>query len=320
MIHENIELTGSFTISGSFNLPNHISSASISDLRTGSIYNDTTDNVVKVYNGSSWVTVGEQAIVIPPYDIEYLVVAGGGGAGYDVGGGGGAGGLLTDIFTTDINLVYTVSIGSGGGSSQTVSVRGGSGGNSTLSGGTINTLTAIGGGGGGSYNSPSTANGLDGGSGGGGGNSNGAAGSGTFGQGNNGGPSAPTSWGSGGGGGAGGIGATGISGQNVLGGLGASSDITGVSTLYAGGGYGNLDGGTVQPTGQNYAGTVLGVYGYGANGTGAPNANPYNGNSGVVILRMPTTRYSGTTTGSPTVTTDGSDTILKFTQSGTYTA
>ena len=58
MIHENIELTGSFTISGSFNLPNHLSSASISDLRTGSIYNDTTDNVVKVYNGNSWVSVG----------------------------------------------------------------------------------------------------------------------------------------------------------------------------------------------------------------------------------------------------------------------
>ena len=29
--------------------------------------------------------------------------------------------------------------------------------------------------------------------------------------------------------------------------------------------------------------------------------------------------YTGTTTGSPTVTTSGSDTIVKFTQSGTYT-
>jgi hypothetical protein len=35
---------------------------------------------------------------------------------------------------------------------------------------------------------------------------------------------------------------------------------------------------------------------------------------------MTTSNYTGTTTGSPTVTTDGTDTILTFTQSGTYTA
>jgi hypothetical protein len=34
---------------------------------------------------------------------------------------------------------------------------------------------------------------------------------------------------------------------------------------------------------------------------------------------MATTNYSGTTTGSPTVTTSGSDTILTYTGSGTYT-
>jgi hypothetical protein len=38
-----------------------------------------------------------------------------------------------------------------------------------------------------------------------------------------------------------------------------------------------------------------------------------------VILRLPTYGYSGTTTGSPTVTTDGDDTILTFTASGSYT-
>jgi hypothetical protein len=43
------------------------------------------------------------------------------------------------------------------------------------------------------------------------------------------------------------------------------------------------------------------------------------GGSGVVILRMATSDYSGTTTGSPTVTTSGSDTILTFTGSGSYT-
>ena len=44
-----------------------------------------------------------------------------------------------------------------------------------------------------------------------------------------------------------------------------------------------------------------------------------NGGSGVVILRVPSTDYSGTTTGSPTVTTDGSDKVITFTGSGSYT-
>jgi hypothetical protein len=39
-----------------------------------------------------------------------------------------------------------------------------------------------------------------------------------------------------------------------------------------------------------------------------------------VIISVPTVYYSGTTTGSPTVTTSGSNTILKYTGSGTYTA
>jgi hypothetical protein len=35
---------------------------------------------------------------------------------------------------------------------------------------------------------------------------------------------------------------------------------------------------------------------------------------------MPTSLYSGSTSGSPTVTTSGSDTILTYTGSGSYTA
>jgi len=35
---------------------------------------------------------------------------------------------------------------------------------------------------------------------------------------------------------------------------------------------------------------------------------------------MATSDYSGTTSGSPTVTTDGTDTILTFNASGSYTA
>jgi hypothetical protein len=39
-----------------------------------------------------------------------------------------------------------------------------------------------------------------------------------------------------------------------------------------------------------------------------------------VIISVPTANYTGTTTGSPTITTSGSNTIIKFTASGTYTA
>jgi hypothetical protein len=35
---------------------------------------------------------------------------------------------------------------------------------------------------------------------------------------------------------------------------------------------------------------------------------------------LPTNRYSGTRTGSPTVSTSGSDTILIYNDSGSYTA
>ena len=45
-----------------------------------------------------------------------------------------------------------------------------------------------------------------------------------------------------------------------------------------------------------------------------------NGGSGVVILRVNTTAYSGTTSGSPTVTTDGDFTVIKFTGNGSYTS
>ena len=58
--------------------------------------------------------------------------------------------------------------------------------------------------------------------------------------------------------------------------------------------------------------------GGGGGGTGAGGGG--TGGSGVVVLRITTSDYSGTTAGSPTITTTGSYTILKFTGSGSYTA
>lgn len=274
----------------------------------------TTSGGYRIYKftASGTITFGNSTNTntTVPFGLETLVVAGGGGAGHDVGGGGGGGGLLysASLPITAFNT-YTVTVGTGGGSSQGSGVKGSSGTNSSF-----NTLVSIGGGGGGSYSGNGA--GLSGGSGGGGGDQNASGGAGTAGQGNAGGSSVGT-WGSGGGGGAGGIGANGVISGTVLGGLGASYSISGTAQMYAGGGYGNSDGGTVQPTGQNYAGTVLGTYGYGANGTGIPNSSSYNGNSGIVIIKHPDSVTTATTTGSPTIVTSGGYTTYTFTSSGT---
>ena len=222
-------------------------------------------------------------------EIDVLVVAGGGGTGYDVGGGGGAGGLVyqsNKLITTKAN---PVTVGKGGASGQSKNVKGENGEDSTFL-----DITAIGGGGGGSYDSSGA--GRDGGSGGGGGDDNSPGGlalqgnsGGGIGYGYNGGAS-NGAWGSGGGGGAGGPGQDGISGQVVAGGIGRIFDITGEPIEYAIGGYGSADGTT--PT------DVIPNRGHGANGVGNPNASPYNGGSGVVIIRYKTYQYSSSSSSS----------------------
>ena len=77
------------------------------------------------------------------------------------------------------------------------------------------------------------------------------------------------------------------------------------------GGTGGGGDGTTGGTGQTGGTNEGGGGGAGGGGDGA-------GGSGVVILRMATTNYSGTNSGA-TVTTDGSDTILTFNSSGSYT-
>ena len=102
------------------------------------------------------------------------------------------------------------------------------------------------------------------------------------------------------------------------GGDGLPSAITGSVTYYAGGGAGNSTG--TDGTGGQGGGGNTDNSGTANTGGGGGAGNTKNGGSGVVIIRVLTNDYSSTTTGSPTVTTSGSYTVIKFTGSGTYTA
>jgi hypothetical protein len=301
-------------------------------------YNTDGQSVPIVYSGATqgWIPTVDDDVTFETAQIyagEYLVVAGGAGGGAGNAGGGGAGGFLTNYGVSTISLepgvVYTVTVGAGGASKSPPVGNGNAGSNSVLSGTGISTVTAIGGG----YGGQASFQGGSGGSGGGNGFTiTSSGGSGTVGQGNDGGsgagPSSGPRNGGGGGGGAGAVGGNGTSSVGGSGGVGLSNSITGSATFYAGGGGGSIN--TVTPA----------DYGPGGNGGGGPGGNASTatsgtantggggggddgtsgaGGSGVVILRMATANYSTTTTGSPTVTTDGTDTILTFTGSGSYT-
>ena len=271
MIHENIELTGSFTVSGSFVLPSHSSGSAVAE--TGSLYHDSVNGILKVYTGTQWVTVGEQTGPGPDtsQDIEYLLVAGGGaGAGgqYNSGGGGAGGLLSSSLASVESGSTFTITIGGGGtgGTSQ-----GADGTNSSIAGASITTLTGIGGGGGGSHpNNPQ--DGRSGGSGGGGSQGASVGGSGTNGQGNDGGGQWYAAGAGGGGAGQAGSTGTGNTGPysggqaGVDGGDGNQSGITGTLTYYAGGGGGGL---------RTAYGVPRGNGGEGGGGQGGP--DPGNG-------------------------------------------
>lgn len=283
---------------------------------------------------------------IPSGEMEYLVQAGG-ASGASNGGGGGAGGLRTTYGSssgggssaeTNITLsagTYTITVGGGGASidnSTSYQSIGNAGTATTISGNA--TVNTVGGGGGGSNNNPPATGGCGGGSGSGTGGPTGAAGTAGEGFAGGNGMSATHPYTGGGGGGTAAVGATASGSAPGAGGAGLIVAITGSNAGYGGGGGGT--GGTgVGYTGPGGAGGFGGGGAGGAyNGSGtAGSANTGGGGgatgdagtftsgaggSGVVILRMNTSDYSGTTTGSPTVTTVGSETILTYTGSGTY--
>jgi len=297
----------------------------------------------KGWVASSGVNEGSVALSVPPYSIDFLVIAGGGGGGSsEHGAGGGAGGYRSSTQTVNGGTVITVTVGDGGagGASGSISNRGISGSNSSISGSGLTTITSAGGGGGGAGSSAQI--GGSGGSGGGsaypqsGGTGNTPSTSPS--QGNNGGsaPSTAPNYGSGGGGGSGAVGVNGSNTTGGNGGAGTASSITGSSVIRASGGGGSTyDSGGTAGTGGNGGGGAGGnntagspaTVNTGSGGGGSERNHPSSntpaggsGGKGVVILSVPTASYSGTSTGSPTVTTSGSNTILQFNGSGSYTA
>jgi hypothetical protein len=277
--------------------------------------------------------------VISVIAVDYLVVAGGGGAGLNYSGGGGGGGLLTNSVTVAPGVTYSITVGGGGATSAT-------GSNSSISGSGFTTVTSIGGGYGGAY--PSPDNGANGGSGGGGGSSftAGIGGKGVYPgsaylsqarQGYDGGDALSAGgYSTGGGGGAGAAGQppAGLqASKGGDGGIGLTSSITGTSTYYAGGGGGygyNSDkgigglggggngGGNPIPVASTAGATNTGGGGGGGTTDGSGGGGKAGG-SGVIILRFLSTVTPTGTTGSPTITTDGSYSVYKFTASGSIT-
>ena len=293
------------------------------------IYNTNGQSVTLIYSGATqgWIpTVDDDVTLETPQtvSIDFLVIAGGGGGGGQTGGGGGAGGFRTSTQTVNNGTVITVTVGNGGagGVSPSGGASGASGSTSSISGSGLTTITSAGGGAGGGY--PNGA-GLSGGSGGGGSYNGGAGGAGNTpstspSQGNNGATGiAPNA---GGGGGAGAV------GGNANGGNGTASSITGSSVTYAGGGGGYFPSGAGSSGGTGGGGAgandpnagTAGTANLGGGGGGGGSNVGGTGGKGVVILSVPTANYSATSTGSPTITTSGSNTILKFTGTGSYTA
>jgi len=278
---------------------------------------------------SSGIQEGTDGLLPVTYSIDFLVIAGGGSGGSsDNSGGGGAGGYRTSTQTVTSGTVITVTVGDGG--SAPLNSAGNKGSDSSISGSGLTTITSTGGGFGGAGGNTGGSGGSGGGGGNGGGLGTGNTPSTSPSQGNNGGAGVNDvpAYGAGGGGGASATGQAGTGSKGGNGGNGTASSITGSSITRAGGGGGSADttqgtggtggGGNASATGVGGSGTANTGSGGGGQGNGGNNGGA--GGKGVIILSLPTAKYSSTTTGSPTVTTSGSNTILQFNGSGSYTA
>lgn len=138
------------------------------------------------------------------------------------------------------------------------------------------------------------------------------AGSGTSGQGYNGATFSGNPYHPAGAGGGAGGNPSGSDGEHA--GPGKASTIRGTSVNYGEGGRGGSA--TISTN------VVAGGANTGDGGDGGYAGNGANGGSGIVVLRMATSSYSGTQSGG-TVTTSGSDTIISYTtvaSNHTYTA
>jgi len=279
------------TSTGHFQLPKgNIAQRPVSPVEGLIRYNAETDIYEGYINGDwhQFLTVNQGV-----YTVNYLAVGGGSGGN----SWGGAAGQVTASNTTAVPgvTVLTVTIGAGGSGST-------NGNASSVTG----VVSAIGG-----LATGTSGNGY----------TKGATVVKDYGEGNGG-------TGYGGGGGSGGNGGSGSENPTQLnlrggnGGTGVESIITGVTTRWAGGGGGAAQG----PGGIGADGGGNGDFTAGSNGTpntgGGGGGSFYGGaqgGSGCVILKMPTVNYTGTHTGSPTISTTGSFTVLKYTGSGTYT-
>lgn len=101
-------------------------------------------------------------------------------------------------------------------------------------------------------------------------------------------------------------------------------EVSGGNVYYGGGGGGSMGGAPGGlgggATSSSNTSLLSAPANTGGGGAALNNTTGGNGGSGVVILRMPTSSYSGVKTGNPNVYTEGSDTILVYKGSGTYTA
>ena len=298
-----------------------ITSAELAD---GAVTNDKLGTDISIT--STQISSGAvQGNAIAAYGIEYLAIGGGAQGGFGRGGGGGAGEHQQTSCSVLKGKVYSIIVGAGGSSNLD------SGNQSFILGDGLQVISL-----GGGYGAQGLTTGMCGGSGGSGG---GGAGGTTDNSG--GGGNVPNTGNPGGSGyndaepynGGGGGGADVRGGEHAIGatgGNGRASTITGASVTRCGGGgsggYGTLGGGAGGSGGggagdpNSSTGTAGTANTGGGGGGGGNGALGGAGGSGIVILRIYTDDYSGTTTGSPTISTTSSFTVLQYTGSGTYTA